>query len=1013
MFKPRLVRTLVSIAIALPSLAAQADNPVNGASLYNGQCAGCHGASPLTSNSKKIYNGRNSRSAIDDGIANVGEMNSLRGAFPSGGTALADVAAYLGNAPTSLGFGATAVGASSAAQMVTVYASLKSGRAISAMTVATTGDFTRSGGTCGTAVATGTSCTVGVVFSPTAAGTRNGTLTLGHNNTLTPISIALSGTANGAVQTAPVASIAPASLAFGSTAIGATSAVQNITVGNTGNAALTLGAISYGSAEFQTAGGTCTAPGTVAAGSSCTLSVAFRPAAGAAGTRSGSLSITHNAAGSPGVVNLSGTAAAAATPAASLTSSLGFGSVNVGGSSAVQTATLSNSGGAALAIASIGSGSAEFVVVGGSCAAGGTVAAGSNCTIDLSFRPSAAGARSASLTVAHNAAGGGSSSALSGTGVASSPAVSVSPTSLSFSQTVASTSVAQTVTVSNTGTAALSLTSLTLTGAQASEFQIAGGGTCSAGSSVAASASCTVRIAFAPTAVGARSATLAITHNAAASPTSVALAGSGTATPQPSIALDASALSFSAQTVATTSTAQSVTVTNSGAATLTLAAFTATGSAAADFARGGTCAANGTLVPGATCTVTHTFTPAATGSRTATLTIASDAGNGSAVLSLSGSGAALATPAVGLAPASLDFGNQTLAMASSARTVVLGNSGSGALALSAITASGGFAVTHNCGSSVPAAGSCNLAVTFTPTALGSASGTVSIASNAAGSPHRVTLAGNGVTAAPALAWSPAVTSLDFGSSSIGNSATAQPLNLVNQGPGAVSLQQLTLAGVHASDFVFAAGSTCAANLVLAQGASCALAIGFQPGAAGARSAALQVASNGSNPPDVALAGIGSTTAQAAASLTPGALTFSAAANTAADAQELVLQSSGSSVLHVDAIRIAAGSFTLAPASAQACQATPFDLMPGQSCRVAVSWSSTQAGAETGSVELDTNAAATPLSVPIAAARESAAAAGMSNVGGGGCSIAGRGGAADPTLWILVALALLVLWRRRA
>jgi mono/diheme cytochrome c family protein len=383
-------RAAAALMLAVPAFAAWADSPANGATLYTRDCASCHGATPLSSNSNKIYNGRNARTVIDSGISNVGDMKPLRGAYPAGGSALADVAAYLGNTPTSIGFGSTAVGASSAAQTVTVYASLKAGASIANLSVATSGDFARSGGTCGTAVATGTSCTVGVVFSPTATGARSGTLTLAHGNTLAPIAIALSGSATGGATSAPAASLTSASLGFGSTAVGATSAAQNITLGNSGNAALSLASIGYSSADFFTAGGTCAAPGSVAAGSSCTLSVGFRPSSGASGARNATLTIAHNAAGGSSVASLSGTAAAAAAPAASMTASLAFGSVNVGSSSTAQTATLSNTGNASLTLGSIATGSSEFAVSGGSCSVGGNRAAGSSCSVNIVFTPSAA-----------------------------------------------------------------------------------------------------------------------------------------------------------------------------------------------------------------------------------------------------------------------------------------------------------------------------------------------------------------------------------------------------------------------------------------------------------------------------------------------------------------------------------------------------------------------------------------------------------------------------------------------
>lgn len=1013
---------LAATVLSAVSLAAWADSPVNGATLYANSCASCHGGTPLTSNGSKIYNGRNARAVIDAAISgNTGGMSFLRGSFPANGANIADIAAYLGNSPSTLAFASTNVGATAATQTVTVKASLKGGSSISGMTVSTSGDFARSGGTCGTTVAVGASCTVIVSFTPTAAGARTGTLSIAHGATLTPVAIALSGT--GVSVSAPAASITPASLTLASTAIGNTSAAQSVTVSNTGSASLSLSAITLSNpADYIISGGTCAAPGSVAVGANCTVSVAFKPSAGATGARSGTLSITHNAAGSPGSVTLSGTATAALAPVASQTASLSYGSLNVGTAASAQTVTLSNTGNANLTLGtlSISSGT-EYTISGGTCTAGGTVAPAASCTISVGFTPSAAGARAANLVVTHNAAGGQSTTSLSGTGVALTPVIGVSPTTLSFSQTVASTSADQTVTVSNTGTAPLVISTLALGGAQAADFHISAGGTCTNGTSVAVSGSCSIKLGFTPTATGARTASLAITHNASGSPSAVTLNGTGTAAPAPAISLNATTRTFASQVMGTTSASQTVTVSNSGSAPLTFSALTLAGTASGDFTRSGSCTPTGVLAAAASCTVTFTFTPTAVGARSATLTLSSDASNGAAAISLSGTGAAVPVPAVALAPASLAFGNQTDGVTSPARSITLSNTGTAALSISSITATSGFAVTHNCGASLAAAANCTLSVTFTPAGLGAASGSVSVVSNAAGSPHAVSLSGTGVVASPVLAWLPSTTTVAFGDLTVGASATTQTVSLLNQGPGAVTLSGFTLAGVQAADFSVS-GGTCAVSGSLAQGASCTLTLAFGPGAVGARSATLQVASTGTNPPDVALTGNGTAPAQPGATLSPSALSFSAVTGAAADAQTLTLQSTGNAVLNVTGLRIALGNFTLTPAATNGCGTPPFDLLPGQSCAMSIGWSSGATGTEAGAVEIDTSASVVPVSVAIQATRADAPAptstsggtsATSSNSGGGGCSIARGNTLLDPTLWLLTLAAAGVLWYRRA
>ena len=115
--------------------------------------------------------------------------------------------------------------------------------------------------------------------------------------------------------------------------------------------------------------------------------------------------------------------------------------------------------------------------------------------------------------------------AFKGAGVGGTGAVaSISPTSLTFaSQIVGSTSAAQTITLNNTGNAALTLTSIALTGTNASDFAQ----TNNCGSSVANGSTCTISVTLKPTATGTRTAAVTFTDNATGSPQTVSLTGTG------------------------------------------------------------------------------------------------------------------------------------------------------------------------------------------------------------------------------------------------------------------------------------------------------------------------------------------------------------------------------------------------------------------------------------------------------------------------------------------------------
>ena len=156
--------------------------------------------------------------------------------------------------------------------------------------------------------------------------------------------------------------------------------------------------------------------------------------------------------------------------------------------------------------------------------------AGGSCTLMVTFTPSAAGSSSASLAVVDNANGSPQTVSLSGTGITPATTISLSSANLAFGQeNMAATAPVQTVTLTNTGKASLSISSIAIGGADPSDFSQTN--TC--GSSVAAGAKCTLSVSFAPTAIGSRIATLALTDNATGSPQTVSLNGTGVAAATP------------------------------------------------------------------------------------------------------------------------------------------------------------------------------------------------------------------------------------------------------------------------------------------------------------------------------------------------------------------------------------------------------------------------------------------------------------------------------------------------
>lgn len=282
---------------------------------------------------------------------------------------------------SSLTFGPTAVGNVSAPQTSTL---ANTGTLpIHVLGVVTTPDFTVANG-CAT-VLPGASCTFAVTSTPQTAGTHVSALEIQSDSTtsLEFISLIAGGTP------APL-TIAPTSLDFGSVNLNVTSSPQAVQVTNTSGAAVIFGAITA-SGDFL-AGGTCPAPaGTLAAGASCTVQVAFTPTQ--TGNRTGVLSVATSATTLPLTVALRGTGIQSQLVVSP--GSLAFGPIVAGASASLQV-TLSNTGTAAITNLVLTTTGDYAVTI--PCPAA-TLAPGATCTAQVTFAPTALGARPGTLTV--------------------------------------------------------------------------------------------------------------------------------------------------------------------------------------------------------------------------------------------------------------------------------------------------------------------------------------------------------------------------------------------------------------------------------------------------------------------------------------------------------------------------------------------------------------------------------------------------------------------------------------
>ncbi len=315
--------------------------------------------------------------------------------------------------PTSLAFASTTIGSTTAAQVVTIKNTGTAALTLTSETITGTNasSFLKSATTCTTSLAVGATCTVSVEFKPAATGALKASLSIADNATGSPQTVALTGT--GTNPTTPTLTVTPTSLAFGTQITGTTSDAQIVTVKNTGTIAVTLSSIALGgtnATSFQEIG-TCGA--SLAVGASCSLYVAFSPTTAAALTAT--LSITDNATGSPQKVTMTGTGTAA--PAVKLsTTSIAFPTTPHGKTSAAQAVTITNGGTSTLKLTSItltGTNPTDFEEL-NTC--GATLAPAANCVVYVAFKPAAAAAYKATLSIADNGASTPQSVALSGTG---------------------------------------------------------------------------------------------------------------------------------------------------------------------------------------------------------------------------------------------------------------------------------------------------------------------------------------------------------------------------------------------------------------------------------------------------------------------------------------------------------------------------------------------------------------------------------------------------------------------
>ena len=611
-------------------------------------------------------------------------------------TGLGSGHASVGVTPAAMDFGIVLLGQATS-QTATV---ANTGSAdIGLLTPAATGDFRVESTTCGSRIAAGATCTVTVMFTPTADGGRTGTLTVADN--AASHTVVLTGNGKGTSSLA----FTPSTVAFSNAAVNSVTAAQTVTLINAGTAAATLQAATV-AGDFRIAGNTCGA--SLGVGATCTVGITFAPAA--VGFRSGALSLadadsTHSVAlqgtGTAGVMTLSSTA-------------IDFYDTTLNTTTVARTVTLTNTGNSPLTLGAVTV--TDDFAVSQNCN-GVVLSGGAACALSVTFSPKSAGAHAGTVSVpsdSNGAAGTLSTIAVTGNGKGQFN-ITLMPTAVDFgTQLIGTAGSIMNVTVSNTGVTAGGLGTMSVAGA---DFSIHAN-TC--GATLQPQTGCTVSLVFTPSASGSRTGSLTIPSDAGTR--MVTLTGTGQAAATDTLAPPA--LTFTQTTVGTNSITQTVTLTNSGDVPLTLVASQIL---SGDFIATNSCGP--TLTAHTTCGITVAFAPRSVGLQTGLLQI-SDVLR-SQTVALTGTG--LAPVGLSLTPASLTFANTGVGAVGAGQLLTVSNASPAAVTLTGITVAGNFGILAGAGSGncstavpVPAGGGCTLGIAFLPQGAGLRSGSVAV-----------------------------------------------------------------------------------------------------------------------------------------------------------------------------------------------------------------------------------------------------------------------------------------------
>jgi sugar lactone lactonase YvrE len=315
--------------------------------------------------------------------------------------------------PNPLAFPNTLVGAPATPLPLTLSNPGTAPLAITSISVTGTnaGSFTQTN-TCGASLAAGATCTITVTFTPASTGSLTAAISVADSASGSPHTAVLTGTG-----IAPQAVLTPNPLAFPSTTVNTAATPLPIALSNPGTAPLAIASIALTGPNAGSFSQANTCGASLAAGATCTITVAFTPAS--LGALTAAVTVTDSASGSPHSATLTGTGTAPLIPQAVLSPNpLTFPSTSINTAATPLPMTLSNPGNTPLAISGIAVTGANAGSFSATNNCGTSLAVGASCTITVGFTPASAGTFTAAITITDNAPGSPQSAALTGTGSA-------------------------------------------------------------------------------------------------------------------------------------------------------------------------------------------------------------------------------------------------------------------------------------------------------------------------------------------------------------------------------------------------------------------------------------------------------------------------------------------------------------------------------------------------------------------------------------------------------------------